>query len=142
VTVQPPPVVVEEPDTTPPVAQASQATIVPKPRVTEAPPSQDFGGVPVHVARVGVFIKAQFNVLDVFGVGDRPNNPTSDHPKGLALDFMVYDDKIKGDQIRDCLQAHKADWNITYILWQVPDHFDHVHASFKPNGVVRDLSCP
>jgi hypothetical protein len=139
--VTPPSVVVDEPDTTPSVAQAPQATVRPSTPVNDAPPTQDFGGVPEHVARVGVFIKAQFNILDVYGVGERPKNPRSDHPKGLALDFMVYGDKRKGDAIRDCLQRHKSDWNITYILWQVPDHFDHVHVSFRANGVVRDLSC-
>lgn len=130
-----------ESDTAPSTAQAPQATISSSAPVTDAPPTEDFDGVRVHVARVGIFIKAQFHLVDVFGVGKRPNNPRSDHPKGLALDFMVYDDKRKGDAIRDCLQAHKRDWNITYVLWQVPDHFDHVHVSFKPNGVVRDLTC-
>jgi hypothetical protein len=138
----PPETVVEEPDIRPSIPQETQPRATTEPPVpTDEPPAQDFGGVPSHVARVGVFIKAQFNVLDVFGVGDRPNNPRSDHPKGLALDFMVYDDKAKGDAIRDCLMDHRRDWNITYVLWQVPDHFDHVHVSFAPSGVVRDLSC-
>jgi hypothetical protein len=73
--------------------------------------------------------------------------PDSDHPKGLALDFMTLS-KTKGDQTVAYLIQNADRLGITYIIywnriWQNGQwstyigpnpHIDHVHVSFKANG--------
>lgn len=96
----------------------------------EACPTSGFGGVEPHVAQAGYHLIAVFGLSesDVGGVANRPGNPGSDHPRGLALDFMV------GTGTGDALAAYAEDnasaLGISYILWQVPSHYDHVHISF------------
>lgn len=70
-------------------------------------------------------------VSAVGGRGSRPDNPTSCHPKGLAVDLMVRS-RLTGDLIAAYARLNKSRLGITTILWQVPDHYDHVHLSFAP----------
>jgi len=94
-------------------------------------PTEGFGGVKPHVAQAGYHLIAVFGLSesDVGGVASRPGNPTSDHPRGLALDFMV--DNSTGDALAAYADEHSAELGINYILWEVPDHYDHVHISFN-----------
>lgn len=100
----------------------------------------------------------RFNVQTIYGVGSR-EIANSDHPKGLALDFMVGNDMAKGDQIAAYMQANWHVYSVQYIIWkehiwnesrasegwrQMPDrgsitanHFDHVHVSFQANGRIN-----
>lgn len=94
-------------------------------------PTSGFGGVRPHVAQAGYHLIEVFGLSEsaVGGVASRPSNPSSDHPRGLALDFTV------GNETGDALAAY-AEQNadalgINYILWQVPAHYDHVHISFN-----------
>jgi hypothetical protein len=113
----------------------------PPPVKANAGGSSSFGGVASHVAIVGNFLQARFNVKTVGGRQSRPNNPTSDHPKGLALDFIITG--AQADALNKCALANKEAWNITYTLWQVPAHYDHVHISFQPapQPDPTNLSC-
>lgn len=99
-------------------------------------------------------IGKRFDVKDILGVGLRPNE--SDHPRGLALDFMVGKDKAKGDAIAAYLRSNASAYGVKYIIWYeqiwsveraseglrkyVPPtglstdtamHRDHVHVSFN-----------
>lgn len=100
--------------------------------------SSGFGGVAPHVARAGHHLQAKFGVDDVGGVASRPNNPTSDHPSGHALDFMV--DTATGNALAKYARAHAKELGITYVLWQVAAHYDHVHISFNRSG-AKGLPC-
>lgn len=91
-------------------------------------PSSGFGGVEPHVAAAGHHLQEKFGVDDVGGVAERPDNPTSDHPSGYALDFMV--DRSTGDALADYAEEHTEALGIKYILWETEDHYDHVHISF------------
>lgn len=80
--------------------------------------------------------------------------PNSDHPKGLAIDFMTRD-KAQGDALAADLIANASAWGITYVIWwrriwrpgvgwkpytgPVP-HTDHVHASVAANGTTGNTS--
>lgn len=98
-------------------------------------------------------------VAGVYGITDfsgyRPGDP-EDHGKGLAIDFMVYDNSSLGDQVAQYAVDNISDNGISYIIWQqkfyspraniygpantwnqMPDrgsdtanHMDHVHVSF------------
>jgi hypothetical protein len=103
----------------------------------------DYDGVKSRVAKVGNYLQDYFKIVIVYGKADRPGNPNSDHPRGYALDFMV-PDKETGDRLNDCVLKHSKRWNIKYTLWQVPEHYNHVHVSFKDDEdgkKIKDLSC-
>ncbi len=108
--------------------------------------TQGFGGVRPHVAQAGHFLRAKFGVRTVGGVGSRPG--PSDHPRGLALDFMTYGDTAKGDRLSAYAVQNAAHLAMKYIIWKqrinkgdgwkgMPDrgsptanHMDHPHISF------------
>ncbi len=94
--------------------------------------SSGFDGVLSHVAEAGHHLQEKFGVDDVGGVAARPSNPTSDHPSGLALDFMV--DTATGDALAAYAEENSEALGIKYILWQTEDHYDHVHISFEDEG--------
>ena len=60
--------------------------------------------------------------------GVRPDR-LPDHPSGHALDFMVYGNTSLGNAIFGDLNSSKAAHSIKYCLWQVPQHYDHVHCT-------------
>lgn len=112
-------------------------------------PAEGFGGVQPHVAQAG------HEIQDIFGVpyvgGYRAGDP-QDHGKGLALDFMVYEDAALGDGISNHILANWEHYNVSYIIWKqrinfgsgwqpmedrgsiTQNHFDHVHVSFNPQS--------
>lgn len=114
------------------------------------------GAVKPWVKQAANEVGNRFGVQTIYGVGSR-ETANSDHPKGLALDFMC--DSAQGDQISSFLQANYAIYNITYIIWKqriwnvsrasegwrqmedrgspTANHFDHVHASFQAKITIR-----
>jgi hypothetical protein len=108
------------------------------------------GAVKPWVRAAAQEVGDKFDVSTIYGVGAREG--VSDHPKGLATDFMVYGDKAKGDQI---YAYGKANWSrlaIKYIIWyqqidegsglkpmedrggKTANHQDHNHWSYTNNG--------
>lgn len=101
----------------------------------------------------------KFDISTVYGVGARPD-ATSDHPRGLASDFMVYKDRAKGDQVASYLKANWARLGIKYIIWYqridngkgwepmedrggvTANHQDHVHASYTDSGSGASYAGP
>lgn len=99
------------------------------------------------VSRAGRTIMAAFGVPEsrILGRGGRAT-PGSDHPLGLALDFVV--DRATGDRLADYALAHRGALGVTYVIWRqrynpgtgwqpmadrgsaTANHFDHVHVSF------------
>lgn len=89
----------------------------------------------------------KFDINTMYGVGVRPN--VSDHPLGLAIDFMVYGDKGKGDQLAAYVIANAQRLSVKYVIWYqriwqngswkamadrggvTANHRDHVHVSFN-----------
>lgn len=112
------------------------------------------GPVKPHVKAAADEIGGKFNVSTVYGFATRAN--ISDHPLGLALDFMVYGDRAKGDAIAAYATANHSRLGIKYVIWYqriwtpetnawkqmesrggtTADHKDHPHISFlvKPGS--------
>ena len=102
-------------------------------------------GVKPHVAQAGHIIQEMFDVDRIGGKAGRAKK--SDHPKGLALDFMV--DSKTGDKIADFALRHKDVLKVKYVIWKqrinhgsgwktmedrggkTANHYDHVHISFE-----------
>jgi len=121
------------------------------------------GAVKPWVKTTANEIGNRYNVDTIYGVGAR-ETANSDHPKGLALDFMVGADSQKGDQIAADLQQNWQAYNVTYIIWKqriwnesrasegwraMPDrgsitanHYDHVHVSFQAKAKIVQTEGP
>lgn len=104
------------------------------------------GAVKPHVASAALEIGTLFGVKNILGVGNRDG--VSDHPYGLALDFMC--STITGGLISAYVVANGRRLKVTYVIWhqrinsvdgrgwkQMADrgsptanHMDHVHVSF------------
>lgn len=107
------------------------------------------GNVRPHVRACAEEVGKKFRISVIHGVGMRDGK--SDHPKGLALDFMC--GKATGDAVASFLQANANRYGIKYIIWwqriwefgkdgwrpmkdrggDTLNHKDHVHVSFFPS---------
>jgi hypothetical protein len=102
-------------------------------RVTSNPKCGTIGLLTAPKAACNKILSLFPQVKTVLGVGDRSGNPNSCHPKGLAIDLIVGTDKALGDRLFAYVTSQRSALGATpVILWQVPDHFDHVHVSFAP----------
>ena len=52
-----------------------------------------------------------------------------DHPSGRAVDIMIGSNMGLGDTIYGDLLSQRSRFNISYCLWRVANHFNHVHCS-------------
>lgn len=52
-----------------------------------------------------------------------------DHPSGRAVDIMIGTDMGLGDAIAADIRSQAERFNVAYVLWRVPSHFNHVHVS-------------
>lgn len=113
----------------------------------------DLGAVKPHVAAAANEVGPKFGISTVLGKGER-TTPGSDHPKGLALDFMVRGSR--GTSLAEYVRANARRLAVTYVIWQqriwsterdaegwrqmadrgdqTANHFDHVHVSFGASG--------
>jgi len=107
----------------------------------------NLGAVKAHVAAAANEVGPKFGIKTVYGWA--PGQ--WDHPKGLALDFMINnikDGKTAGDALSKYVEANHARLGVTYIIWYRKTidfrnnngwhnytgtsnpHTDHVHVSF------------
>ncbi|MFC3453687.1 hypothetical protein [Amycolatopsis speibonae] len=132
-------------------APATVKTTVP---ASTASCSTSLAGTKPHVAQVGNHVKAKFGIKTVGGVAGRAN--ASDHPSGLALDFMV--DTATGNAVAEYILANQKDFGVSYVIWRqryndgsgwdtmedrggaTANHMDHVHVSFNKSAKVS-VSC-
>jgi endonuclease/exonuclease/phosphatase family metal-dependent hydrolase len=112
-------------------------------------------------------VEARFGTHSYVGVGDRPNNPDSDHPSGRAVDVMIEAWETPagidhGTRIAAWIRDHARELGVTHIIWRKQiwstgdtgwrpythpsgrggptlDHFDHVHVSVA--GTRGALDC-
>lgn len=113
--------------------------------------SYSYGNVKPWVRAAGDEVGPKFGVSNIGGFGLR-SDLQSDHPKGLALDFMVGGDKAKGDAVASYVLANASRLGVKYVIWYqriwdvargdkawrnmanrgsaTANHRDHVHVSF------------
>lgn len=110
-------------------------------------------GLKPHVIRSGEIIAAQFLVPRVLGVGMRTDVANSDHPRGLALDFMCPTETQNRVRIYLCDPGNWKLHNVKYVINQQKiynrpiaggylgekytgpsPHTDHVHVSYLDSG--------
>lgn len=106
------------------------------------------GAVKGFVRDAAEFLGCAFDVDSMHGVAGRAG--TSDHPSGLALDFMI--GRSAGDALADCALQNMDALGVKYVIWEqrinhgsgweamsdrggvTANHFDHVHVSFDRDG--------
>jgi hypothetical protein len=106
------------------------------------------GNVKSWVAKAANYIGPKFGIKTIYGWAPG----LYDHPKGLALDFMITglpNGRATGDALAAFVQANAKTLNVTYVIWYRriwsvaragegwrpyvgdSDHTDHVHVSFE-----------
>lgn len=106
------------------------------------------GAVKGFVRESAEFLGCSFDVDTMHGVAGRAG--TSDHPSGLAVDFMI--GRSAGDALAECALANMDALGVEYVIWEqrinhgdgwelmedrggvTANHFDHVHISFGRDG--------
>jgi hypothetical protein len=108
------------------------------------------GRVKPWVRDAARFLSCLYGEPDLIGVSGRGR--VSDHPTGLAVDFMMRGER--GDRLAACALANREALGISYVIWEqrinfgegwqpmenrgssTENHFDHVHVSFekRPGG--------
>jgi len=165
----PPPVVTPPSSTTttpPPPPPPSTTTTTTRPPSTTTTPrststtkpsracSSVLDGTKPHVAQVGNYLDGLFPIDSIGGRASRSG--TSDHPGGLALDFMV--DTATGNKLAEFVLANQSRLGVKYVIWRqryndgsgwsmmedrgsaTANHYDHVHVSFLTSARVS-VSC-
>ena len=100
--------------------------------VVKAPAAQAFPvvggqGLVPNARAVVDYIQATYpGVLSIGGVRQ---DALPDHPSGRAVDIMVGSDMGLGDAIYADLLGQRGRFNISYCMWRVANHFNHVHCS-------------
>lgn len=112
------------------------------------------GRVKPHVRTAAEFLGCRYGETEIFGVAGRGG--PSDHPRGLAVDFMV--NRATGDALAACALQNKEALGVSYVIWRqrmndgsgwkrmadrggaTANHMDHVHASF--GGAAGQATLP
>ena len=115
-------------------------------------------GLTPHTKKMKVALAKKFGITNFsqFRAGD-DDGTGHGHNSGMAVDFMVYSDSAKGDQLAEYLTKHMDELGVYYIIWKqrfympqqniygpantwnimpnrggvTANHYDHVHVSFK-----------
>jgi len=119
-------------------------------------PGYAYGGVMNHVAAAGDEIQRVFGRMPGGIGGKAPRANASEHPKGLALDFMTLNNLALGDRVEQYIYDNARRLALKYNIFKqrirypgggwsrmenrgsiTANHFDHVHTSFMPQpGMV------
>ena len=83
-------------------------------------------GLRANAANLAQYIANTYPGVQSIG-GVRPD-PLPDHPSGRAIDIMVSNMGL-GDTIAADIRSQAGRFNVSYILWRVPDHYSHIHVS-------------
>lgn len=91
------------------------------------PPITGATGLRSNTAALAYYVQSNYpGVLSIGGV--RPD-PLPDHPSGRAIDIMIGSNMALGDTIAADIQAQSARFGVSYMLWRVAYHFDHIHVT-------------
>lgn len=109
------------------------------------PRTYKLGSVKPWVQSAANLLGNMFGFTNIGGYREHGSVPNSDHPKGLALDFMTLDPK-KAHALIDYVLANLDALGVSYVIYNrqiwTPEkgwhpytgpspHTDHVHVSFK-----------
>ncbi|MCX2929350.1 hypothetical protein ORI20_03630 [Mycobacterium sp. CVI_P3] len=88
-------------------------------------PTVGMGGLVPNARTLAAYIIATFPGVQSIG-GVRADS-LPDHPSGHALDIMIGSDMALGDAINADIQSQSDRFGVSYTMWRVANHFNHVH---------------
>lgn len=65
----------------------------------------------------------------VQSIGGVRSDPLPDHPSGRAIDIMTGSNMALGDAINADIQSQAGRFGVSYTMWRVANHFNHVHVT-------------
>ena len=108
------------------LALLAATAVVTAPTAAAFPVVGGGGLVPNARAIVDYVESAYPGVIEIGGVRA---DALPDHPSGRAVDIMIGANMALGDAIAADIRSQSARFNVAYVLWKVPAHFNHVHVS-------------
>lgn len=102
------------------------------PAVSHARPLFNQRNLCPNAVALGEYLADTYPELEI--IGGWRNDRLPDHPSGHALDVMIpnYSSPAGhelGDRINADLLAQRDRFGVKYTLWQVRDHYNHVHVT-------------
>ncbi len=114
--------------TLPPAQQAALAppvAVVAALGIPSPVPTVGMGGLVPNARALAAYIMATYP--GVQSIGGVRSDPLPDHPSGRAIDIMIGGNMALGDAINADVQAQAARFGVSYTMWRVASHYDHVH---------------
>jgi hypothetical protein len=89
-------------------------------------PTVGMGGLVPNARGLAAYVMATYP--GVRSIGGVRADPLPDHPSGRAIDIMLTDMGL-GDVINADIQRQAGRFGVSYTMWRVPAHFDHIHVT-------------
>lgn len=113
------------------VVKASYASLTPAMQEALGPgaaiPTVGMRGLVPNAKALTAYIIATYPGVQSIG-GVRPD-PLPDHPSGRAIDIMIGSNMALGDAINADVQSQAGRFGVSYTMWRVSAHFDHIHVT-------------
>lgn len=90
-------------------------------------PTVGMGGLVPNARSLAAYIIATYP--GVQSIGGVRQDPLPDHPSGRAIDIMIGSDMALGDAINADVQSKSGQFGVSYTMWRVANHFNHVHVT-------------
>ncbi len=90
-------------------------------------PTVGMGGLVPNARMLAAYIIATYPGVQSIGGVRADSRP--DHPSGHAIDIMIGSDMALGDAINADVQSQMGRFGVSYTMWRVADHFNHVHVT-------------
>ncbi len=90
-------------------------------------PTVGMGGLVPNARTLAAYIIATFP--SVQSIGGVRADALPDHPSGHAIDIMIGSDMALGDAINADVQSQAERFGVSYTMWRVANHFNHVHVT-------------
>ena len=107
-------------------AALAAVAVVTAPAATASPPIVGGNGLCPNARNLADYIRNTY--AGVQSIGGVRADRLPDHPSGHALDIMVGNLGL-GDAIAADVRGQSGRFGVKYVLWRVPQHFNHVHVT-------------
>lgn len=92
-----------------------------------AVPQVGMSGLTPNARALAQYVVANYPGVQSIG-GVRPD-ARPDHPSGRAIDIMIGSDMALGDAINADILSQSDRFGVSYTMWRVAAHFNHVHVT-------------
>ena len=92
-------------------------------------PTVGMNGLVPNARTLAAYIISTFP--GVQSIGGVRADPLPDHPSGHAIDIMIGSDMALGDAINADVQSQAERFGVSYTMWRVANHFNHVHVTVR-----------